>query len=103
MEIEIEFKGIKLLVGGTYIPPEEPVRYYNDMTGHPGSNSDFDINEIFVQETDIYELFGEKDLETIKDLTIEKIEGRLMGSGWRVQGYGAVGNIYNAPHYHPEV
>ena len=72
--IEIEFKGIKLLVGGTYTPPEEPVRYYNDMSGHPGSNSDFDINEIFVEETDIYELFGEKDLETIKDLIIEKIE-----------------------------
>ena len=72
--IEIEFKGIKLSVGGTYIPPEEPVRYYNDMSGYPGSNSDFDINEIFVEETDIYELFGEKDLETIKDLIIEKIE-----------------------------
>ena len=72
--IEIEFKGIKLLVGGTYIPPEEPVRYYNDMSGHPGSNSDFDINEIFVEDTDIYELFGEKDLEAIKDLIIEKIE-----------------------------
>ena len=49
MEIEIEFKGIKLLVSGTYTPPEEPVRYYNDMSGHPGSNSDFDINEIFVE------------------------------------------------------
>lgn len=72
--IEIEFKGIKLLVGGTYIPPEEPITYYSDMSGHPGSNSDFDINGIFAQETDIYELFGEKDLEIIKDLTIEKIE-----------------------------
>ena len=72
--IEIEFKGIKLSVVGAYIPPEEPITYYSDMSGHPGSNSDFDINGIFAQETDIYELFGEKDLETIKDLTIEKIE-----------------------------
>ena len=72
--IEIEFKGIKLSVVGAYIPPEESITYYSDMSGHPGSNSDFDINGIFAQETDIYELFGEKDLEIIKDLTIEKIE-----------------------------
>ena len=72
--IEIEFKGIKLLVGGTYIPPEESIMYDNNLDGLPSSPSYFDINGIFAQETDIYELFGEKDLETIKDLTIEKIE-----------------------------
>lgn len=33
----------------------------------------------------------------------EETEKRLMGSGWLVQGYGAVRNIYNAPYYHPEV
>lgn len=72
--IEIEFKGIKLLVGGTYTPPEESIMYDNNLDGLPSSPSYFDINGIFAQETDIYELFGEKDLETIKDLIIEKIE-----------------------------
>ena len=72
--IEIEFKGIKLSVVGAYIPPEESIMYDNNLDGLPSSPSYFDINGIFAQETDIYELFGEKDLEIIKDLTIEKIE-----------------------------
>jgi len=73
-EQEIIYKGIKLLIEGTYTEPEEEVRYYDDYSGHPGSSSDYDINAVFVQDTDIYELLSVNDLEKIVELVLEEIE-----------------------------
>lgn len=70
---EIEYRGIKLLVTGTYEPPEEQVRYYDDMSGYPGSNADFIIDKIFVENTNIYDLFSVMDLEEIVELVLEEI------------------------------
>ena len=47
MEINIEFKGISLRVVGEYEAGEEAVMYYSDMSGYPGSNSSFDVNEVY--------------------------------------------------------
>lgn len=73
-EQEIIYRGIKLLVEGTYTPPEEEVRYYSDMSGQPSSPSEFDVNVVFIQDTDIYDLLGNDELEHISELCIKEIE-----------------------------
>lgn len=72
--VEIEYRGIKLEIEGTYTPSEEQVIYYSDGSGYPGSPSEFDANAVFVQETDIYDLLGAEELEHISELCIKEIE-----------------------------
>ena len=76
MEINIEFKGISLRVVGEYEAGEEAVMYYSDMSGHPGSNSSFDVNEVYAEDSDIdiFELFSPADLEILEEKILEQIE-----------------------------
>ena len=76
MEINIEFKGISLRVVGEYEAGEEAVMYYSDMSGYPGSNSSFDANEVYAEDSDIdiFELFSPADLEVLSEKIIEQIE-----------------------------
>lgn len=73
----IEYKGITLLISGSYTEGEEQIMYESEGGGYEGSGSDFDIEDIFVSDSDIdiIELFSFADLEEIKDLVINKIEG----------------------------
>lgn len=76
MEINIEFKGIPLRIVGEYEAGEEAVRYYSDMSGYPGSNSSFLVEEVYADdsEIDIFELFSPADLEVLSEKIIEQIE-----------------------------
>jgi hypothetical protein len=76
-KVEIKFKGIPLIVEGYYEKGEEAVYNYGDGSGYPGSNSSFDVNEIYVEysEIDIFELFSAADLEEIKEICLTEIEG----------------------------
>ena len=76
MEISIEFKGVPLRVVGEYEAGEEAVMYYSDMSGHPGSLSSFDVEEVYVEdsEIDIFEFFSPDDLEIITEKVLEQIE-----------------------------
>jgi len=74
-EITINYKGIELLVEGTYIPGEEEVRYFSDMSGQPSSSSEFDINAVYVNDVDIFELLSEDSLIEIETLILEDICG----------------------------
>lgn len=76
MEINIEFKGISIIVVGEYEAGEEAVMYYSDMSGHPGSPSSFDVEEVYVEdsEIDIFEFFSPDDLEIIEEKVLEQIE-----------------------------
>lgn len=74
MIVEIKYKDVDLLVGGHYTPPEEQVMYYPDGNGYPGSASEYTVEEVFVGETDIYNLFSWDDLDRISELCIEEIE-----------------------------
>lgn len=76
MEISIEFKGIPIRVVGEYEAGEEAVMYYSDMSGHPGSPSSFDVEEVYVEdsEIDIFEFFSSDDLEVITENVLEQIE-----------------------------
>lgn len=77
MEIQINYKGIDLIVKGNYTKGEEEVRYNDDMGGSPESASDFDVQSIFVIDSNINieDLFSWEDFNEIKDLIIEEIEG----------------------------
>ena len=76
MEINIEFKGIPLRVVGEYEAGEEAVMYYSDMSGHPGSDSSFLVEEVYVEdsEIDLVELFSSADLEVLSEKILEQIE-----------------------------
>ena len=76
MEINIEFKGVPIIVVGEYEAGEEAVMYYSDMSGYPGSNSSFIVEEVYVEdsEIDIFEFFSPADLEVIAEKVIEQIE-----------------------------
>ena len=75
MKTEITYKGILLEVKGTYTEAEDRVIYYGDLDGHPGSDSTYDINAVFVQDVDIYELLSEVNLREIEELVLEEICG----------------------------
>jgi hypothetical protein len=75
-EIELKFRGTELFIVGNYHEPEEEVRYYNDMSGLPGSPSSFEVLEIRVRDSDI-DLFDllEDHLETLEVMCLKQIEG----------------------------
>ena len=75
MTIEINFRGIDLVVEGTYDEGEAGQMYFSDMSGIPPSPSAFDINEIRVwdREEDIYEALVEN-LSELEGLVLDKIE-----------------------------
>ena len=75
MKTEITYKSILLEIEGTYVEAEDRVIYYGDLDGYPGSPASFDINAVFIQDIDIYELLSEDDLREIETLILEKICG----------------------------
>ena len=76
MEVTINYKGIDLIAKGNYTEGEYEIYYDDDLSGHPGSASEFEVQKIFVIDSDvnIIELlyYG---IEYITDLIIEEIEG----------------------------
>jgi len=73
MIVDIIYRGITLVVSGDYSPEEPEVRYYPDGSGYPGCGAEFSINTIFVDETDIIDLFSEEQIEQIRDMCFDKI------------------------------
>ena len=73
MEIEVIYKNTPIVVEGVYTPSEPMVMYYNDMSGYLGSNSDFEVEDIFIGGISVLELL-ESDLDNIINLVLEKIE-----------------------------
>lgn len=74
-ETTINFKGINLLVQGAYDKGEDSVMYYGDGSGYPGSPPSFDIEFIFIEDSEIniYELFSWDDLEKMQELALEQL------------------------------
>lgn len=77
MEVNIRYKGIDLVVVGNYTPLEEQVRYYSDMSGYPGSNSEFEINDVFVRDSfiSVFNLFTAENLSELEEICLIEIEG----------------------------
>ena len=73
--ITITFEEKELEVTGYYIPEEEPVMYYSDMSGHPGSPSDFEIYSIKIGDIDVTDDYDDY-MEDVIDVVISEIEKR---------------------------
>ena len=67
-EVTITFKGIELEIVGNYFKGDKETRDYL------GSNSCFEINKILAGFIDIYDLFSWKDIDSIEELVLEKLE-----------------------------
>jgi len=74
MEIEISYGGELLTVSGTYEPEEMQVRYYSDMSGYPGAASNFEIDSIQSNGTEINDNLTDNEYDEIRELCLEKIE-----------------------------
>ena len=70
---EIQFRGIDLTVEGFYTSGEPEVMYDSDLCGSPEFEAEFDIRKVFVQDTEVSELFSENDLNELEDLLILKM------------------------------
>jgi len=66
MTIEINYQGILLICEGTYYEGEKQTRDY------PGSPHEFDFENVYVSDSQI-NIFDLLDLETLKELTLNKI------------------------------
>ena len=71
--VNIVFRGIDITVFGKYIPEESAVRYDSNMEGHPGYPEYFNIESIFIENTDVTDLL-EEHLDEIEKLVLEQID-----------------------------
>jgi hypothetical protein len=74
MTVEINYLGVQITVEGLYYPGDPEIMYDLDMAGYPGSNSEFEIHDVFVGEVSIIELLSDYQMEEIISEAIEKIE-----------------------------
>ena len=74
IELEIEYAGVPMIITGYYIPAEDSVMYYSDMSGNPGMSSHFDIAKVLVGGIDIWELLSSQQLNNLTEMCIEKVE-----------------------------
>jgi hypothetical protein len=72
---KITYLGIDMEIEGTYYPGEPQISYDSDMAGYPGSPSEFEIYDVFVEEVSILNLLQDFQLEDIQTEVLEKIEG----------------------------
>lgn len=63
---------VYLEVSGYYYP-EEPTEWYDDnLSGHPGSGADFEIESVKVEGIDILAIISDKVYELIIEKVIEQ-------------------------------
>ena len=76
MERTLKFKDVDLVVVGNYYSGESGYMYDNDMSGLPDTNASFEVENIYVtdSEIDIVSLFSNSDLETISYLILDNYE-----------------------------
>jgi len=72
MIVDVMFRGIDIHVHGVHIPEEKEVRYDSDMGGSPGYPEHFEIEDIFIEKTDVFSLL-EEHLDEIEKLVLEQI------------------------------
>lgn len=74
-KVNISYKGVELTVLGDYTPEEPMVMYYDDMSGHPGSPAEFNIEEIIFNNIDVYDIYDcfIGSIEDIEELCLTEI------------------------------
>ena len=71
---QITYRGFELEVVGYYSPAEPMVMYYPDGSGYPGCPAEFEVNEIFLNSIDIFELLNEEQITEIENLILTNNE-----------------------------
>ena len=76
METNIRYKGVDLVVIGNYYKGEEGIMYYSDLSGLPPSNSEFEINDVFVRDSfiSVFSLFSAENLSEMEESCLIEIE-----------------------------
>jgi hypothetical protein len=74
IEVEINIAGVDVTVSGWYSPEEPMVKYDSNMEGYPGCYSEFEIDSIQVNGTDITELVSDDVYNEIIEKVINNIE-----------------------------
>lgn len=72
MEVEVMYLDVPLTVKGEWIHPEDCVLNYGDGSGYPGSGVDVEIDDILIGEISIIGMLLYKQIDEIKELTLEK-------------------------------
>lgn len=73
-EVAIDFAGIPMTVTGIFSPAEPCVMYYDDMSGYPGSNAEFDIDSIQINGQEINDLLNDDQFDEIVEKCITYLE-----------------------------
>jgi len=73
MIVTVMFRGIDLGVKGNYFPEEPAIRYDLDMGGHPGYPEYFEIEDIYIENTEVMYLL-EEHLDEIEKLVLTQLK-----------------------------
>ncbi len=71
---DIKFKDIKLTIVGDYTEGDSGTAYHEDLSGTPPTDSQYEIENIFVESVDIYDLFSYDDISRIEELVLIELE-----------------------------
>lgn len=74
IETEVCIYDVLLDVCGHYSPEEPMVKYDSNMDGYPGCSSEFEIDSIQINGTDITELVSDEIYNEIIEKVINNIE-----------------------------
>jgi len=69
---QVEFRGIDVYVKGEYIPEGIQVPYDSNMEGHPGNPEGFEVDKVYIENTDVTFLM-EEHMEELERLVLEVI------------------------------
>lgn len=71
LSIELDYYDVPLYIEYEYDPGEDMVMYYPDGSGHPGSASNVEILDIYVNETSIIDILCYDTIETLETRILE--------------------------------
>lgn len=72
--IEINFYDTELSVDYEYDPGEPMVMYHSDLSGSPGEPPSVNIQDIFVGETSVFNIFDSDLLDSLQSTILETYE-----------------------------
>lgn len=72
--VTVVYRNVPLLLEGYYWEGSPMVMYYPDGSGHPGDPAQFEIVNVWVQDTNIVELLHDNQFEELETAAIDIIE-----------------------------
>lgn len=73
--VTVIYLGVEFEVSGNYTPEEPMVMYYSDMSGYPGSSSEFEVTSVEIGGQNAEEIIERLDAwDDLAELARTKIE-----------------------------